>query len=133
VRWNMCVSGRHRSMNATISGVSKLNRVNRSARGTSARSLSPSTNRATGRSPAARSLKNNNLLKTITIVKERKNNKYELRNSESTAGVSAATCGSSGNLSRRAEGREQSTRMSDATGPPPCRTTPAERSPAVQP
>jgi hypothetical protein len=34
-----------------------LNRVNRSARGTSARSLSPSTNRATGRSPVARSLK----------------------------------------------------------------------------
>jgi hypothetical protein len=34
-----------------------LNRVNRSARGTSARSLSPSTNRATGRSPAACSLK----------------------------------------------------------------------------
>jgi hypothetical protein len=30
----MCVSGLHRSMNAVISGASKLNRVNRSARGT---------------------------------------------------------------------------------------------------
>jgi hypothetical protein len=44
-------------MNAAISGASKLNRVNRSARGTSARSMSPSTNRAIGRSPAACSLK----------------------------------------------------------------------------
>jgi hypothetical protein len=51
------VSGRHRSMNEAISGASKLNHVNRSARGTLARSLSPSTNRATGSSPAARSLK----------------------------------------------------------------------------
>jgi hypothetical protein len=51
--------------------VSKLNPVNRSARGTSARSLSPSTNRATGRSPAARRLKNINLLNAITIVKKR--------------------------------------------------------------
>jgi hypothetical protein len=40
----------------SISGASKLNRVNRSARGTSARSLSPSTNRVTGRSPAVHSL-----------------------------------------------------------------------------
>jgi hypothetical protein len=56
-RWNMCISGRHRSINAAISGASKLNRVNRSARGTLARSLSPSTNRATGRSHAAGSLK----------------------------------------------------------------------------
>jgi hypothetical protein len=36
----VCVSGRHRSMNAVISGASKLNRVNCSARGTLARSLS---------------------------------------------------------------------------------------------
>jgi hypothetical protein len=53
----VCVSGRHRSTNGAISGASKLNRVNRCARGTLARSLPPSTNRATGRSPAARSLK----------------------------------------------------------------------------
>jgi hypothetical protein len=33
-RWNVCVSGRHWSMNAAIIGASKLNRVNRSARGT---------------------------------------------------------------------------------------------------
>jgi hypothetical protein len=44
-------------MNAAISGASKLNRVNRFARGTSASSMSPSTNRATGSSPAAHSLK----------------------------------------------------------------------------
>jgi hypothetical protein len=55
--WNVCVSGHHRSMNAAISGASKLNCVIRSAQGISARSLSPSTNRATGRSPTARSLK----------------------------------------------------------------------------
>jgi hypothetical protein len=41
-------------------------------RRTSARSMSPSTNRATGKSPAARSLKNINLLNTITIVKKQK-------------------------------------------------------------
>jgi hypothetical protein len=70
-------------MNAAISGTSKLNRVNRSARGTSPRSMSHSTNRATGSSPAARSLKNNNLLKTFTIVKKREkiiNMNYVLRN-----------------------------------------------------
>jgi hypothetical protein len=61
------------------------------------------------------------------------NNKYELRTSESTAGVSAATCGSSGNVSRRADGREQPTRTSGATDPPPRRTTPVVCSPAVQP
>jgi hypothetical protein len=50
------------------------------------------------------------------------NNKYELRTSESTAGVSAATCGSSDNVSRRADRRadrrEQPTRTSGGAGPP---------------
>jgi hypothetical protein len=57
-------------MSAAISGASKLNRVNRYAWGTSARSLSLSTNRTTRRSPAVRSLKNISLLNTITIVKK---------------------------------------------------------------
>jgi hypothetical protein len=134
--WNVCVSGRHRSMNAVISGASSLNRVNRSARGTSARSLSPSTNRATGRSSAARSLKKINLVHAITVVKKQEteiNNRYKLRTSESTAVVSTATCGSSGNVSRRVDGREQPTRTSGAAGPPPHRTTPAVRSLVVQP
>jgi hypothetical protein len=53
------------------------------------------------------------------------NNKYELRTSESTAGVSAATCGSSDNVSHRADRREQPTRTSGGAGPPPHQTTPA--------
>jgi hypothetical protein len=48
-------------------------------------------------------------------------------------GVSAATCGLSGNVSRRADGREQPTRTSGGAGPPPRRTTLVVRSPAVQP
>jgi hypothetical protein len=61
------------------------------------------------------------------------NNKYELRTSKSTVGVSAATCGSSGNVSRRADRREQPRHTSARAGPLPHRTTPVVRSPAVQP
>jgi hypothetical protein len=37
------------------------------------------------------------------------------------------------NVSRRADGREQPTRASGGAGPPPRRTTPDVRSPAMQP
>jgi hypothetical protein len=109
-----------------------LNHVNRSAQGTSTRSLSPPTNRATRSSPSARSPKKI-YLKQLLLYRKGKNIKYELRTSESTMGVSTATCGSSGNVSRRVDNREQPTRTSGVAGPPPRRTTPVVRSPAVQP
>jgi hypothetical protein len=111
--------------------VSKLNHVNRSARRTSARSLSPSTNRAAGSSPAAHSLKNNNLLKTITIVKKRK--KIWI----TYFGIHRGCIGSNVRVVRQrivpSGRREQPTRTSGAAGSPPRRTTPAVRSPAVRP
>jgi hypothetical protein len=61
------------------------------------------------------------------------NNKYELRTSESTAGVTTSMCRSSGYVSCRADLREQPTRTSGGAGPPTRRTTPAVRTLAVQP
>lgn len=55
-RWNVCVSGLHRSSSAERSDMSKENFFAASSRGTSASRPSPSTNLASGRRPEARNL-----------------------------------------------------------------------------
>jgi hypothetical protein len=57
VKWNVCVSGLQWSRSAPRREKSYRNRVMRSFREIASRCLSRSTNRAIGRSPAARSLK----------------------------------------------------------------------------
>jgi hypothetical protein len=57
VKWNMWVSGLQWSRRTVRREKSNWKRVMRSFRGIATRWLSPWTNRATGRSPATRSLK----------------------------------------------------------------------------